>query len=188
MIGARGSIISNDVLEVADPPGVVTEMGPVVAPAGTEVRITGPKTLTSAATPLNETAVAVFKFSPLMVTSSPGRPRTGENPVMTGGGVADTVKAVALTALPPDDWTVMGPVVAVAGTVATSELPKNPCENWATTPLNKTLVTNRRFDPDMVTLELMGPLAGVNPEIVGGGDWFTVKKTVDWAVPFGLRT
>ena len=53
-------------------PGVVTVMGPVVAPAGTVVVIVpGGLSVNVAATPLNETAVAPAKFAPLIVTFVP---------------------------------------------------------------------------------------------------------------------
>src|SRR5262249_61870271 len=60
--------------------GVVTVMGPVVAPAGTVVVIV-PEGLTVkiAATPLNETAVAPVKAVPVIVTPVPTGPKIGVN-------------------------------------------------------------------------------------------------------------
>lgn len=61
-------------------PGVVTVMGPVVAPAGTVVVIVpGGLSVNVAATPLNETAVAPVKFAPLIVTPVPTGPNVGAN-------------------------------------------------------------------------------------------------------------
>src|SRR5215813_11838312 len=58
--------------------GVVTVMGPVVAPAGTVVVIVPEgSTVKVAATPLNETAVAPVK--PVIVTPVPTGPNVGEN-------------------------------------------------------------------------------------------------------------
>src|SRR5215469_1077106 len=61
-------------------PGVVTVMGPVVAPGGTVVVIV-PEGLTVkvAATPLNETAVAPMKVVPVIVTPVPTGPKIGAN-------------------------------------------------------------------------------------------------------------
>ena len=59
-------------------PGVVTVIGPVVAPAGTVVVIVpGGLSANVAATPLNETAVAPVK--PVIVTPVPTGPKIGEN-------------------------------------------------------------------------------------------------------------
>jgi hypothetical protein len=61
-------------------PGVVTLMGPVLAPAGTVVVIVpGGPSVNPAATPLNETAVAPVKFVPLIVTIVPAGPKVGAN-------------------------------------------------------------------------------------------------------------
>src|SRR6476646_7391674 len=61
-------------------PGVVTVMGPVVAPAGTVVVIVpGGSSVNPAATPLNETAVAPVKVVPVIVTTVPAGPKVGEN-------------------------------------------------------------------------------------------------------------
>ena len=61
-------------------PGVVTVMGPVVAPLGTVVVIV-PEGLTVKvdATPLNETAVAPVKVVPVIVTPVPTGPKVGVN-------------------------------------------------------------------------------------------------------------
>ena len=67
--------------------------------------------------PLNRTAVTPVKFVPLMVTFAPTGPLVGVKPVIVGA-LADTVKLLALVAVPPDAVTVSGPVVAPAGTVA----------------------------------------------------------------------
>src|SRR6476661_4408584 len=61
-------------------PGVVTVMGPVVAPAGTVVVIVpGGPSVNVAATPLNETAVAPAKVGSVIVTPVPTRPKIGVN-------------------------------------------------------------------------------------------------------------
>ena len=72
---------------VAVPPGVVTLIGPVVAPLGTLVVIWVSVTpLKVAAVPLKVTAVAPLKWLPLMVTVVPTGPLLGLKELMVGGG------------------------------------------------------------------------------------------------------
>jgi hypothetical protein len=104
---------------VAVPPGVLTAMAPVVAPAGTVAVICVALALKAVAfTPLNATTVAADRLLPLIVTDVPTRPLTGEKPVIEGAGPVVTANAVALVAVPPAVVTAIGPVVAPAGTVA----------------------------------------------------------------------
>ena len=70
-----------------------------------------------ALTPLNATAVAPVKLVPLIVMLLPTGPLVGVKLVIVGP-LDDTVKVVALVAVPPGVVTVSGPVVAPAGTVA----------------------------------------------------------------------
>ena len=65
--------------------------------------------------PLNDTAVAPVKKSPVSVTTVPATPAAGEKEAMTGGGI--TVKLVAEVAVPVGVVRLIGPVVAPAGTV-----------------------------------------------------------------------
>ena len=69
-----------------------------------------------ALTPLNVTALAPVKFVPLIVTLVPTGPLVGAKLVIVGAGM--TVKLLALLAVPPGVVTLIGPVVAPAGTVA----------------------------------------------------------------------
>ncbi len=66
-----------------------------------------------AAFPLNVTTVAPVKLVPLIVTLVPARPFVGVKLVIVG----TTAKLLPLVAVPPDVVTVIGPVVAPAGTV-----------------------------------------------------------------------
>jgi len=69
----------------AVPPGVVTEMAPVVAFAGTVAEIcVAESTLKTADTPLNFTACPPLNFVPVMVTADPIMPFVGANPVIVG--------------------------------------------------------------------------------------------------------
>ena len=103
------------------PPGPVTAIGPVIAPAGTVAVIWISKiTLKMAATPPKVTAVAPLKFAPEMVTLAPASPLVGKKEVTcgTGGGGTVTVKSPELVPVPAGVVTVIGPVVAPLGTVA----------------------------------------------------------------------
>jgi len=58
------------------------------------------------------------KFVPLTVTDVPTGPEPGENEEIVGQEVEATVKSLELVAVPLGCVTAMGPVVALAGTVA----------------------------------------------------------------------
>lgn len=103
---------------VAVPPGLITVTGPVFAPFGTvAVIVVGDIVVNIALEPLNLTALASVKFVPVIVTIKPRVPLLGENSEIVGAGM--TVKLVAPVAVPPGVVTVIGPVVAALGTVAT---------------------------------------------------------------------
>ena len=69
----------------AVPAGVVTEMGPLLAPVGTPVTIlVAVSEMMAAGTPLKATRVAPERFRPVMVTGSPGGPEVGVKPVIAG--------------------------------------------------------------------------------------------------------
>jgi hypothetical protein len=102
---------------VAVPAGVVTLIGPVVAPAGTVARSElSETTVKLAPTALKVTAVAPVKFVPLIVTLAPTAPLVGVKLVIVGGFM--TVKTPVLVAVPSGVVTLNGPLVAPAGTVA----------------------------------------------------------------------
>jgi hypothetical protein len=106
---------------VTVPPGVVTLMGPVVAPAGTVVTIcVAVFVVIDAVVPLNVTEVAPAKFVPVMVTGVPTRPDVGVNDVMVGlAQLPPTVKVPALCAEVPLGFvTVSVPLTAPVGTAA----------------------------------------------------------------------
>jgi hypothetical protein len=111
---------------VAVPTGVVTRIGPEVAPAGTIALICVPEsTLKLAAVPLIETAVAPVKPDPATVTFVPTGPLGGLKELMSGAVdvlvvvvLVDTLKVAELVAAPDGVVTVMAPEVAPFGTVA----------------------------------------------------------------------
>jgi hypothetical protein len=104
---------------VAVPPGVVTAIGPVVAPTGTVAVIwVFESTVKLAVVLLNFTAEAPRKPVPVTCTEVPTGPLVGSNEVIVGTGEAVTVKFIALVAVPSGFVTEIAPVVAPAGTVA----------------------------------------------------------------------
>ena len=97
------------------PPGPVTTILPVVAPAGTVAVICVDElTVKLADTPLNKTAVAPVRSTPVITTDVPALPVAGENEVTVGA----ITKSVELVAAPAELTTLIRPVVAPVGTVA----------------------------------------------------------------------
>ena len=153
---------------LAVPPGVVTWILPVVAPAGTAAVIWVADTTVKAGwlVLLKVTAVAPVKFVPLMVTLVPTGPLVGVKPVMVGAGRV-TVKLAVLVAVPTAVVTAIGPVVAPAGTAAVICVADTTVKVGWFVPLKVTAVAPVRFVPLMVTLVPTGPLVGLKPVTVG---------------------
>src|SRR5204863_259692 len=169
---------------LAVPPGVVTLIGPLVAPAGTVVVIAVAElTVKLALVPLNSTAGAPVKLVPLMVTLVPTGPLWAVKLVGVVG--SPTVKLAALLAVPPGVVTLIGPLVAPAGTVAVIAVAELTVK-LALTLLNSTALAPVKLVPLMVTLVPTGPLPGVKLVIVGG--LITVKLAALLAVPPGVVT
>lgn len=165
---------------VAVPAGVVTVIFPVDAPAGT-VAVILPDMITvkGAGLPLNWTDVAPVKFAPLIVTLAPTAPLVGTTPVMRGA----TVKFAELVPVPPGVVTLMGPVMALAGTVAVILVAKFTLKA-ADMPLNLTDVAPVKVVPVIVTLVPTAPPVGV--KLVTSG--LTLKLAALIAVPAGVVT
>src|SRR5437764_6843783 len=144
---------------VAVPSSVVTVMAPVVAAVGTVVVIV-PELLTvnAAGAPLNATDVAPVKVEPVIVTPVPAAPKVGAKEVMAGVTVK---RVVVVKGLLLGVVTVMGPVVAPAGTVVVI-VPELVTVKLAGTPLNETAVAPMKVAPEIVTLVPAGPKVGVN--------------------------
>src|SRR5437773_292193 len=160
---------------LAVPPGVVTLIGPLEAPAGTVAVIAvAEPTVKLALVPLNSTALAPLKLVPLMVTLVPTGPLPGVGRV-TGGGLI-TVKLAALLAVPPGVVTLIGPLVAPAGTVAVIAVAELTVK-LALVPLNSTALAPVKLVPLIVTLAPTGPLPGVRLVMVGGLALETVTVT-----------
>ncbi len=99
-----------------------------------------------------------------------GMPGPGRSKVDQGSsGATSTVNALALVAVPTGVVTLIGPVVAPVGTVASIEVAEVTVK-FALTPLKVTAVAPVKFVPLIVTLVMTGgPFVGVKLVIVGGG-------------------
>lgn len=83
------------------PPGVVTLIAPLVAPAGTTALIwVAETTVKEAAVPLKATRDAPVKLAPVIATAPPAAADVGVKPVMAGAGEVTVKVAVVLTADP----------------------------------------------------------------------------------------
>src|SRR5689334_2187331 len=134
-------------------------MEPVAAPKGTVV-VTVPELLTVnvAAVAPNLTAVTPVNVVPVIVTPVPTGPVAGAKELMAGV----TVKRVVVTIGPlPGVVTVMGPVVAAAGTVVVI-VPEGSTVKGEATPLNETAVAPVKVVPVIVTTVPAGPKVGAN--------------------------
>jgi len=80
-----------------------------------------------------------------------------------------TLKFCVLVAVPPGVVTLIRPVVALAGTVARTDVAETTVKVAASVPLNFTEVAPVRFVPVIVTVVPTRPLPGENEEIVGAG-------------------
>src|SRR5256712_4387866 len=94
----------------------------------------------------------------------PGR-RRGVKVEFAGGLM--TVKLPALLAVPAEVVTLIGPLVAPAGTVAVIVVAE-PTVKLALVPLNSTALAPVKLVPLIETLVPAGPLIGVKLETVGG--------------------
>jgi hypothetical protein len=174
------------VVVVAEPPGVVTLMGPVVAVEGTVAVIwVGESTvLVVAATPLKVTEVVVkpvpLKFVPVILTCVPTGPKAGVNDVIVGAGT--TTKSAALVAVPMVFVTLILPVVAPVGTVAVIDVAEFTVTEVAVVALNLTVVVPQNFVPVIVTIVPIGPAVGVNEVMVGAAGAASTVKSATLAV------
>ena len=172
-VGEKLVTVGPDTLKLATlvpvPLGVVTEIGPVVAPAGTVATMVVAVTaagLKLADAPLNVTDVVPRKSVPVMVTAVPEGPETGEKSVMLGAPTTTTENESALSAVPPGVVTAILPEMAPAGTVALSWVALRTSAE-AAVPLNVTAPTSTKFVPLMVTSVPMGPEPGEKLVMVG---------------------
>ena len=135
------------------------------------------------------------KCVPVMVTLVPTGPTFGLNPVIVVvDGVAGNRKLPLLVTVPFGLVTLIGPVVAPAGTPTLSEVA-------VATPIVAVInvepdvkltvllaIVGLKFVPVIVTFAPTGPIVGVNPVMVGAGGAVVTEKLAPVAVPLGLET
>src|SRR6476661_1386504 len=157
-------------------------MGPEApAAAGTAVRLVPePAENEAAGTPPNSTPVTPVRLVPVMVTVLPAAALLGEKPLMVGAGstVKLGVARALVLAVPEALVTVMGPVVAPAGTETVAWVPPEfTAKPLAAVPLKLTLVRPLRLVPEMVTRVPGVPLVGLKP-LMAGGPTLVLKRTL----------
>jgi hypothetical protein len=114
--------------------------------------------------PLNVTVPGVVpKFTPVIVTTVPVGPITGESPVMPGPEPTTKINPL-LVAVPT--VTVTGPVVAPVGTVAVM-LVLIQAVVVAVVPLNFTVPLVPKFKPVIVTDDPTAPFVGLKIKRMG---------------------
>lgn len=130
---------------VVVPPGVVRVRRPEVPPDGTvAARLVVVAALTTVGVAKRLNLILLFagarsKLVPVMLTDAPGSPVFGVKLVMVGSSAfAVTVNGVALAAEPAGAVTLIDPVVAADGTVATICVPVAET-TVAAVPLNVTV-------------------------------------------------
>ena len=155
------------VVEAAVLMGVVTPMGPVMAPTGTVAVICVAEFTanTRADVPLKVNCVAPVRLVPVMTTVAPIGPVVGEKLVMMGG--KPTKNGMAEVAVPVGAVMVMRPVVLPAATMAVSWVADTTVKLAAAMPLKTTAVTPVKFEPSTVTTVPAGPLGGEKLVMVG---------------------
>jgi len=157
----------NEPDDVAVPPGVTTEIAPVVAPLGTEVEIWLASVIENvAAVPLNFTLVAPAKFVPVSVTLVPTCPLVGETAVIVGAATL-TVKLLADVAVPCGVAIEIFPVTAALGTVAVTLVALTTANVVAATPPIETEVAPFKFVPVTEMEVPAAPLVGLKLVMVG---------------------
>jgi hypothetical protein len=133
--------------------------------------------------PLNFTAVAPVKVVPVMVTAVVFVPLVGEKELIWGS----TLKLVELVAAPTVLVTLIGPLVAPAGTVVRSCVSERAAKP-AMAPLKAKPVVPVKWVPVMVTVAPTAPLVGENELMVGAAVELTVKLVELAPVPLGVVT
>ncbi len=139
-------------------------MCPVVAPLGTIAVMLVAETTVKvvAGEPLNATSVAPVNPDPLIVTLVPTGVLVGVKELTTGGTV--TVKLSVLVAVLKAFVTLIGPEVALLGTVAVICVSESKVK-LAALPLNLTDLAPVKLAPVIATVVPTGPLVGENEVI-----------------------
>lgn len=146
---------------VADPVPS-SEIVPVRASAGTVAVIWVGESIVKAAVaadPTNPMPVTDARLVPVIVTVEPGAAVAGANEVI----VAFPAKSAPVAAVPAGVVTLIGPVGALAGTVACTEVADSTVNAAAGVLPNRTALVPERFAPVRVTTVPAAPFVGENP-------------------------
>ena len=168
-------------------PLVVTVIGPVAAPEGTEVvMLVAFENATVALMPLKVTVGDGLKFVPVIITIALGAPLLGLKSAIVGVGKTVNDGPVIVT---PFNVSVTGPVVAPEGTMVVNFLPfAFELVTTASVPLKRTILSEGvglKLVPFICTTAPIAPLFGLSPVIVGNGN---KVKPVLVAIPPGVVT
>jgi hypothetical protein len=152
-------------------PLTVTDIGPEVAPKGTEVVILVVEdAVTTAVVPLKFTVFnegVLLKLEPVIVTTTPNPPLLGLNPVIEG--VPKTVKLLTLDTVTPLKEIEIGPEPAPEGTVVVILVVVKELTT-ALVPLNSTIGSDIKFVPVMITVVPTPAAVGLKLVMVGDGN------------------
>ena len=136
--------------DVAVPPGVVTDILPLVPLCTTAVILVALTTVKEvAAVPPKLTAVAPVKLVPVMVTTAPNAADDGVNELIVGAGT--NVKLLEELAVPPTVVTDIIPVVPLE-TIAVMPVALTTVKEAAGVPPKLTAVAPVKSVPVMVTV------------------------------------
>ena len=136
--------------ELAVPPGVVTDIVPLVPLATTAVILVALTTVKEvAAVPPKLTAVAPVKLVPVMVTIAPDAADDGVNELMLGAGI--NVKLLEELAVPPGAVTDIVPLAPLA-TTAVMLVALTTVKEVAAVPPKLTAVAPVKLVPVIVTV------------------------------------
>jgi len=159
-------------------PEVFTPIGPLVAPLGTvTTSLVGAVLVIVATLPLNVTVSPPEDPNPVpvIVTEVPTPPLVGVKPLIVGGKIVND--PLDLTNMPLAGLTLIWPVVAVSGTVATSCVDVELVTTaGGLTPKSTSVLPGLKPLPVIVTGLPTCALVGVKPLIVGGR---TVKAALE---------
>ena len=161
----------NSTTLVAVPPGVITDIGPVVARRGTVATISVSElTSNEAVLAWNFTDEAPVYPVPVIVTVVPADPLDGANRAIVGGGDGVTTKSITLAPVPSASVTDTGPVVAPTGTIAVICVSASTVNDGAAVPLKATPVApleSANPVPVIVTDVPATPVTGRNTTTTG---------------------
>ena len=168
--------------DVAVPPGVTTEMAPLVPLATTAVMDVALSTLKKVHVPPKDTAIAPARFVPIIVTVSPLAADVGVKELITGAGInVNHVRVPVASGV----VTLTLPLVPLA-TTAVMDVALSTLNEAAAVPPKLTAVAPVKLYPVIVTVPPCPAEVGVNEVIVGTGTYVNVPAEVP--VPPGVVT